>query len=351
MQTRRNTNDNLVSGTAIIQSVEVSKSPPSKNLAHVPCKFFKQGACQAGDSCPFSHVLDSTTDTTPCKYFQKGNCKFGVKCALAHILPDGRRVNPKSLAQVYQNHNIQNQNSNKGFFSINTTSATSSQNIVQTTTSTESHNLSPNNSYSYGKNGSNDLNSYYSSVNQSSNGSLTGTSPTFNNSYSQTNPNLVFPETSPSYQRTYTNERLSYSSIWNPTPSNNGKPTFRSASHSSVLRPFVAPYNSVDFSESAILDDEYDDENDVFEEDFVPSSLSDLLTPQELQRRGSRPSSISKPFLNFNVPLSSQSLVESIQSNQTEEIEETQFKMDDEFNHETVFKNSSSPHNVSELRI
>lgn len=36
--------------------------------------------------------------------------------------------------------------------------------------------------------------------------------------------------------------------------------------------------------------DAYGLENGVFEEDFVPSSLSDLLTPQELQRRGSRPS-------------------------------------------------------------
>ncbi|ONH65961.1 Protein cps3 [Cyberlindnera fabianii] len=87
-------------------SGDVSKSPPSKNLAHVPCKFFKQGACQAGNACPFSHQLDTNSETAPCKYFQKGNCKFGAKCALAHILPDGRRVNPKTLAQVYQNHNV-----------------------------------------------------------------------------------------------------------------------------------------------------------------------------------------------------------------------------------------------------
>ncbi|ODV97370.1 hypothetical protein PACTADRAFT_20210, partial [Pachysolen tannophilus NRRL Y-2460] len=65
------------------------KSPPAaKNLSHVPCKFFRQGACQAGSSCPFSHSMDSVSEQTPCKYFQKGNCKFGVKCALAHILPD-----------------------------------------------------------------------------------------------------------------------------------------------------------------------------------------------------------------------------------------------------------------------
>ncbi|KAG0634786.1 hypothetical protein HOY80DRAFT_894280 [Tuber brumale] len=73
---------------------DASRSPPSsKNLNHVPCKFFRQGTCQAGKACPFSHSMDPTSDQAPCKYFSKGNCKFGVKCALAHILPDGRRIN------------------------------------------------------------------------------------------------------------------------------------------------------------------------------------------------------------------------------------------------------------------
>lgn len=25
-------------------------------LSHVPCRFFKAGACTAGESCPFSHA-------------------------------------------------------------------------------------------------------------------------------------------------------------------------------------------------------------------------------------------------------------------------------------------------------
>ncbi|KAI9850630.1 MAG: hypothetical protein M1838_005344 [Thelocarpon superellum] len=75
------------------------RSPPGgKNTSHVPCKFFRQGACQAGKACPFSHSVDATTVQTPCKYFAKGNCKFGAKCALAHILPDGRRVNRPSMS-------------------------------------------------------------------------------------------------------------------------------------------------------------------------------------------------------------------------------------------------------------
>ncbi|KAJ6009747.1 hypothetical protein N7499_004853 [Penicillium canescens] len=76
--------------------LDVARSPPNqsnKNTKHVPCKFFRQGACQAGPACPFLHSTDAGIDYAPCKYFTKGNCKFGAKCALAHILPDGRRVN------------------------------------------------------------------------------------------------------------------------------------------------------------------------------------------------------------------------------------------------------------------
>ncbi|CDM32377.1 hypothetical protein DTO013E5_3436 [Penicillium roqueforti] len=77
-------------------ALDVARSPPNqsnKNTKHVPCKFFRQGACQAGPACPFLHSTDAGIDYAPCKYFAKGNCKFGAKCALAHILPDGRRVN------------------------------------------------------------------------------------------------------------------------------------------------------------------------------------------------------------------------------------------------------------------
>ncbi|KAI9812802.1 MAG: hypothetical protein M1826_002768 [Phylliscum demangeonii] len=79
---------------ALANGFEGPRSPPnSKNTSHVPCKFFRQGTCQAGKACPFSHSLDPASAQAPCKYFAKGNCKFGAKCALAHILPDGRCVN------------------------------------------------------------------------------------------------------------------------------------------------------------------------------------------------------------------------------------------------------------------
>ncbi|RPD53019.1 hypothetical protein L226DRAFT_517423 [Lentinus tigrinus ALCF2SS1-7] len=63
-------------------------STKTKDLSHVPCKFFKVGSCTAGSSCPFSHqVLEPGQQKEVCAWFVKGNCKFGHKCALAHVLP------------------------------------------------------------------------------------------------------------------------------------------------------------------------------------------------------------------------------------------------------------------------
>ncbi|WYZ33793.1 hypothetical protein EsH8_I_000069 [Colletotrichum jinshuiense] len=76
--------------TASAARFDGPRSPP--NTSHVPCKFFRQGACQAGNACPFSHDLGAASDNI-CKYFAKGNCKFGPKCANIHVLPDGRRIN------------------------------------------------------------------------------------------------------------------------------------------------------------------------------------------------------------------------------------------------------------------
>jgi len=32
------------------------------SLSHVPCRFFKAGACTAGDACPFSHEEGESHD-------------------------------------------------------------------------------------------------------------------------------------------------------------------------------------------------------------------------------------------------------------------------------------------------
>ena len=78
------------------------------DLQHVPCKFFRQGACTAGQNCPFSHSLEPEMELRVCKYFQRGNCKFGARCALTHVMPNGRRVNHNSLL----NNNNQQQHRN-----------------------------------------------------------------------------------------------------------------------------------------------------------------------------------------------------------------------------------------------
>ncbi|KAJ7134930.1 hypothetical protein C8R43DRAFT_622810 [Mycena crocata] len=65
-----------------------SAASKAKDLSHVPCKFYKVGSCTAGSSCPFSHSLvEPGGQKDVCAWFVKGNCKFGHKCALAHVLP------------------------------------------------------------------------------------------------------------------------------------------------------------------------------------------------------------------------------------------------------------------------
>lgn len=39
--------------------------------SHVPCKFYRQGACQAGKACPFLHSDEPLQERAPCKYFTK----------------------------------------------------------------------------------------------------------------------------------------------------------------------------------------------------------------------------------------------------------------------------------------
>lgn len=57
-------------------------------LGQVPCKFFRSNGCSAGASCPFAHTLPGDGgQKSVCQWFLKGNCRFGHKCALAHVLP------------------------------------------------------------------------------------------------------------------------------------------------------------------------------------------------------------------------------------------------------------------------
>ncbi|TFK46765.1 hypothetical protein OE88DRAFT_1666972 [Heliocybe sulcata] len=70
------------------KNAKAKSSGKAKDLSHVPCKFFRVGSCTAGSSCPFSHSnAEPGQPKDVCAWFVKGNCKFGHKCALAHILP------------------------------------------------------------------------------------------------------------------------------------------------------------------------------------------------------------------------------------------------------------------------
>lgn len=57
-------------------------------LGQVPCKFFRNNGCSAGDACPFAHTLPGEGQPKAvCQWYLKGSCRFGHRCALAHILP------------------------------------------------------------------------------------------------------------------------------------------------------------------------------------------------------------------------------------------------------------------------
>lgn len=60
------------------------------DTAHVPCKFFRQGACQAGSACPFSHDIGAAAENV-CKYFAKVRAitpvSVSASAAASTILP------------------------------------------------------------------------------------------------------------------------------------------------------------------------------------------------------------------------------------------------------------------------
>lgn len=53
--------------------------------SHVPCKFYRQGQCQAGKACPFLHSDEPLAERAPCKYF--------TKVRIAHISVVGSEAN------------------------------------------------------------------------------------------------------------------------------------------------------------------------------------------------------------------------------------------------------------------
>lgn len=54
----------------------------------VLCRFFANGTCRAGDTCPYGHDRSlSNKGTLPCKFFAVGTCAHGSKCRFSHGEP------------------------------------------------------------------------------------------------------------------------------------------------------------------------------------------------------------------------------------------------------------------------
>lgn len=261
---------NLPPNTGPPGSVSSNNGNSTKNLSHVPCKFFKQGVCQAGSTCPFSHNLEGTTaaDKLPCKYFQKGNCKFGLKCALAHFLPDGTRVNSKNYRRS-SHGNHRDHHANPPSSSAGGSGGNSSASVVSAPASAGSSTTSFS-AMTTPIDISQNLLSKYNNV-----ANFVGFSLSSNLVFSKktlTSPLLgaVTLQSPSSFQTSHisppTSYKLAFPSRWGMAH----LPTY-----------FSTP------NDSAVVDDD-DDEEDNYE-DYVPGSLGDLiLTPQEMQRRDLR---------------------------------------------------------------
>lgn len=254
----------------------------SKNVSHVPCKFFRQGACQAGDSCPFSHAIDKSGEASVCRYFQNGNCKFGNKCALAHITPDGKRINkPHSRSKQGQQSRGPGGASTGGGASHPAADPAARKLKAQ---------VSPPRSF------------------------LPHTGPAVPGAVSApptSRSSPFLPSVAP-IQIAQTPSRACSLGVARPTAGSAGsiqstlhayygENQFFNPRHGSYTCTSSAslwmdrPKNPLAYEGSAIIDDEDEDEEEGYEEDLVPSALSDLLTPQERERRNSRHSSSTRP--------------------------------------------------------
>ncbi|CEP61946.1 Lee1p LALA0_S04e04236g [Lachancea lanzarotensis] len=213
-------------------------SGPQKNYSHVPCRFFRQGACQAGDSCPFSHSLNpNAADATPCKYFERGHCRFGSKCANAHILSDGTRLNPPRPFHQGQGHGNGNKNSNSG--------PPAPMPI-----------------------------------------------PLRDIPLSQLTKPKIFPSATSQLQSFSNNSSTRATTSAASTP--NIQQYSAMGSNTSYFAPFTPQQQQQLANDFALIEEDEDDVGLDFDgEDFIPGELSDLLTPKELERRNSR-SSLSR---------------------------------------------------------
>jgi len=68
-----------------------SRGPPSQSSSAKPwqkqvlCRFFVNGMCRVGESCPYGHDMSlSNKGTIACKFYATGTCAHGDKCRFSH---------------------------------------------------------------------------------------------------------------------------------------------------------------------------------------------------------------------------------------------------------------------------
>lgn len=67
-------------------------SKPARPKPKSVCKFYMEGLCQKGDTCPFSHAVkprrtaEEAKSTEICKFYRLGNCLRGSSCIYSHDL-------------------------------------------------------------------------------------------------------------------------------------------------------------------------------------------------------------------------------------------------------------------------
>ncbi|XP_013785890.1 probable E3 ubiquitin-protein ligase makorin-2, partial [Limulus polyphemus] len=49
------------------------------------CRYFANGICREGSSCPFSHDQTLGRPDTICRYYLQGRCAFNNRCRYDHI--------------------------------------------------------------------------------------------------------------------------------------------------------------------------------------------------------------------------------------------------------------------------
>lgn len=74
------------------------------------CRYFRQGKCTRGDTCPFSHDLGHP-DSFICPYFLEGCCKYGSRCQYDHKYPEVSQASEQGTSKWLQSSRLEHTHS------------------------------------------------------------------------------------------------------------------------------------------------------------------------------------------------------------------------------------------------